>query len=317
MLYIWKPDTQPTLVPDSDFQKQILEPETLFWFDIALEPTELRHYLEQLTFLHPLTIERIFSHESRAFLTEFDQYLHLLIHELNYSKTFEVNLVDCHFILSENFLITIHQDPIKNFESFVFEPPPTRFFKNGTDLLFYYLVEPLLSSGFNVLDEIADLTENIEDRILPQPERALLNELFDLKKDLMNLRKALAPMREIMAQLSRRENTFVDEAALPFMSHLYDLIIRLYEMCELQRDLVSGALELYLSSISNRMNEVMMTLTVVSTLILPLTLIVGYYGMNFRYFPETNWHYGIPFVVGLMLTVVALMLWYFKKRKWF
>ncbi len=317
MLYLWQPETQPILLPDSDFEKYLSIPENILWLDLHDSPLELKNHLAKLDFLHPLTIEKIFAHEPRAFLAEFDQYLHLLFHELYYSNLYEVSLVDCNFILGKNFLITIHQEPIKFFDNFLAEPPPARFFKNGADLLFYYLAEPLLSSGFQVLDEIADLTENIEDRILPHPEKELLNELFDLKKDLMQLRKTLVPMREILAQLARRENSFMDEAALPFMGHLYDTIIRLSESCDLQRDLVSGALELYLSSISNRTNEVMMTLTVVSTLILPLTLIVGYYGMNFRCFPETNWKYGIPFVVGLMCAISGTMLWYFKKRKWF
>jgi magnesium transporter len=168
-----------------------------------------------------------------------------------------------------------------------------------------------------VLDEIADLTETIEDRIFPKPDQSLLNEIFSLKRDLIAMRKAMVPMREVLGLISRRENPFVDLEALPFMSLLYDQLLRLQELCETQRDIIAGAQEIYLSALSNRMNEVMMTLTIVSTIMLPLTLIVGYYGMNFQHFPELGWRHGLVFLWVVMGGTVAGLLWYFKRKKWF
>lgn len=317
MLYIWKSESQLNISGDEKFGEQIHDPEAVIWLDVAIDKENFREELESLNLLHSITLERIFTENNRAFLDEYDDYLHLLLQEVQYNADNEVELKEAHFILGSHYLITIHDPAVKSFENFIKTTPPVRYFSKGSDILFYHLSEPLISSSFGVLDQIADLTEDVEDRIFPKPDRTLLNELFSLKKDLIALRKALAPMREVFSMLSRRENPFVDVEALPFMSHLYDELIRLHEISDTQREIVSNALEIYLSSMSNRMNEIMMTLTVVSTIILPLTLVVGYYGMNFRYFPEIGWRHGMAYVLSLMALITLGMLWYFKRKKWF
>jgi magnesium transporter len=316
MLYTWRNDSSLKIVPDNEFCNLIRDSANLLWLDLEGDEAFLRQQLEALQILHPLSITRIFSSQSRAFLDEFDDYLHILLQETAYTPENEIALGVCHFILSTHYLITIHPRQIAAINTFKNNNPPARFFSQGTDVLFYHITEPLISSCFSVLDDIAELTEAIEDRIFPKPNKKLLNELFDLKKDLIILRKSLAPMREVFAMLSRRENPFVDVEALPFMSHLYDQLIRLHEISDTQRELVAGALEIYLSNISNRTNEIMMTLTIVSTLILPPTLIVGYYGMNIA-IPETNWKYAYLYVLALIVGSTLALLGYFKKKGWF
>lgn len=317
MLYCWEAATELRTVDADHFGDLVKKPQAILWLDLPLSGEETRNRLEALNLLHPLTISRIFTINNRAFLDEFDDYLHLLLQEVQYNEDQTVTLKEAHFIMGSNYLITIRNPAIDSLNGFSKEAPPARYFSQGPDILFYHLAEPLLSAGFRVLDQIADLTEDVEDRIFPKPDQGLLNELFSLKKDLIAIRKSIAPMREVFSLLSRRENPFVDNEALPFMSLLYDELIRLHEMNDTQREIVSNALEIYLSSMSNRMNEIMTTLTVVSTIILPLTLIVGYYGMNFRIFPELKWGHGILFVVGLMVLTTLGMLWYFKRKKWF
>jgi magnesium transporter len=319
MLYFWQADSGLKIKANEEFVALKSEPGAILWLDLEGEEVALCKELVAIGGFHPLSFERIFTKQPRAFLEEFDEYLHILLQEILYDDQAEesrVKLGVCHFILGGNYLISIHSQPIEAFQSFRRVPPPGRFFQQGSDLLFYYLTEPLIGATFRVLDQIAELTEDIEDRIFPKPDRKLLNELFRLKKDLITLRKTLAPMREVLGMLSSRENPFVDEQALLFMSHLYDQLIRLHEISDTQREIVSGALEIYLSSMSNRMNEIMMTLTIVSTIILPSTLIVGYYGMNFN-LPEHHWKNGYLFVLVLILGITFGMLAYFKRKHWF
>lgn len=319
MLYFWRPDFGLKMKGNEEFVALKSEPGAVLWLDLQADEISLCKELVALGNLHPLSFERIFTKQPRAFLEEFEDYLHILLQEILYDEEAQdgrIQLGVCHFIIGGNYLISIHSEPIEALQQFQRVPPPGRFFQQGSDLLFYYLTEPLIGATFKVLDQIAELTEDIEDRIFPKPDRELLNELFCLKKELITLRKTLAPMREVLGMLSRRENPFVDEQALLFMSHLYDQLIRLHEISDTQREIVSGALEIYLSSMSNRMNEIMMTLTITSTIILPSTLIVGYYGMNMD-LVEHHWKYGYLFVLFLIFGITFGMLAYFKRKHWF
>jgi magnesium transporter len=316
MLYVWREELPLSAQPDEKFTALSADPANVLWLDMEASGAELRQRLESLKLLHPLTVERIFTEQPRAFLDEFDEYLHILLQQTFYEPGAEITMDVCHYIMGNNYLITIHTQPVAALEAMKLTTIPARFFSQGSDVLFYHLALPLINSGFTALDIVADVTEDIEDRIFPKPDRNLLNELFNLKRDLISIRKTLAPMREVFSLLSRRENPFVDAQALPFMSHIYDQIIRLHEISDTQREIVSGALEIYLSSMSNRMNEIMTTLTIVSTIILPLTLITGYYGMNLQ-LPESQWKYGFLYVLALFLLTVTGMLWYFKRRNWF
>lgn len=321
MLYTWNTTSPPVRRPDQEFSIWSVNKEAVLWLDLNGDEAGLREELQYLgisdNILHALTVERLFVNEPRAFLDEYDEYIHLLIYEVFYNEEYEIETIPCHFIIGSNYLLTIHQRIPTPFAPYFRETPPGRFFSQGSDVLFFYLADMLISGGFLVLDEIADLTENLADRVFPGPDRKLLNELFDVKKDLIAFRKLIVPMREITANLARRENSFVDEKALPFINHLYDQLIRIHETIDSEREIISEALDIYLSSLSHRTNEIVMTLTIVSTIILPMTLIVGFYGMNFRFFPELNWHYGIVYVLSLMLVITGGMLWYFKRKKWF
>jgi magnesium transporter len=317
MLYIWDNEQLTKSENGQEFLASIDKPSNVVWLDLEADETTLQQKLEALNILHPLTIERVFTKQPRAFLDEFEDYFHILLQEIHYYEDRSLELKVCHFIIGSNFLVTIHPQSIEAITSLNRTKPPSRFFNQGSDILFYHIAELLINASFNLLDSIAELTEDIESRIFPKPDRLLLNELFNLKRDLITIRKTLAPMREVFSMLSRRENPFVDQQALPFMSHLYDQLIRLHELSDMQREIVSGAQEIYLSSLSNRMNEVMMTLTIVSTVILPPTLIVGYYGMNFKHFPELDWKYGLLLVFLLIVGTISAMLWYFKKKNWF
>ncbi|TCL73305.1 magnesium transporter [Hydrogenispora ethanolica] len=316
MFLAWREHSGVTRLPDAEFAGMLGDSATVLWLDLAGGEAEIRPVLTGLKLFHPLTIERLFTPQPRAFLDEYQDYLHLLLQEIHWDAEGAVELRGCHFLIGANFLITVHAGPLEALRELP-PDPPARFFSQGSDILCYHLAAPLISQGFKVLDEVADRTEALEDRIFPKPDRELLTELFALKRKLIAMRKALAPMREALALLSRRENPFVDLEALPFMSLLYDQVIRVHELCETQRDILAGAQEIYLSALSNRMNEVMMTLTVVSTIILPLTLIVGYYGMNFRHFPELAWPHGLLFLWLVMAGTVAGLLWYFKRKHWF
>jgi magnesium transporter len=187
----------------------------------------------------------------------------------------------------------------------------------GSDYLAYSLIDAIVDGYFLVLEKLGEKIEDVEEQLVAKPERSTLQALHHLKRDMIFLRKSVWPLRELINKLERRESCLIQEATSVYLRDVYDHTIQIIETIESYRDMLSGMLDIYLSSISNRTNEVMKVLTVIATIFIPITFLVGLYGMNFKFMPEFNWFWGYPMVWGIIIISSLAMLLYFRRKKWF
>lgn len=285
------------------------------WID--LEPSEETSLWVRTHFhFDELSVHSWEEADCRARAENHDDYVYSLLYRVGYSPDEGVVAGHYHCYLGRNYLVTVHRGPDGAVQEAMHSATPHRICTMGPDMLFYLLGNSLVDSSFPVLDTISDEVEGIEERMYDGPDGEIPRRLYELKRHLLDLRRHASPMREAFGFLARKENQVIDIDVLPYVWELYDRTVRISEMVDVNREIVSGALEMYMTIVSNRMNEKMTTLTIVSVIFLPLTVIVGYYGMNFRFFPELGWKLGLVFVWGLMIAVVLGMLWLFSRRKW-
>jgi magnesium transporter len=269
--------------------------------------------------IHPLVLEDIMNTGQRPKMEDFNNYLFLVLKMLRYdeeeneTKTEQVSL-----ILSSNYVISFQES-----EGDVFDPirerirtDRGRIRKMGVDYLAYSLIDAIVDNYFMVLEKIGEKIEDIEDELVKNPTPEVLHTIHHLKRELIFLRKSVWPLREVISRLERWESPLIDKSIDIYLRDVYDHTIQVIDALETFRDMLSGMLDIYLSSVSNRMNEVMKVLTIIATIFIPLTLVAGIYGMNFKYMPELDWFWGYPMVYTVMLAVSAVMLVYFRRKKW-
>jgi magnesium transporter len=186
----------------------------------------------------------------------------------------------------------------------------------GADYLVYALMDAIVDYYFTILEKLGEKIELLEENLVTTPTPQTLQKIHRLKRELIFLRKSVWPLRDVVGGLEKRESPLIKETTVVFFRDVYDHTMRIIDMVETFRDMVSGMLDIYLSSINSRMNEIMKVLTIIATIFIPLTLIASIYGMNFRYMPELEWHWGYPVVLLSMGVLSVLMLIYFRRKKW-
>lgn len=191
-----------------------------------------------------------------------------------------------------------------------------RLLSRGADFLLHEVLDALADQYLPVSERIDEQLDDIEDRVLNDPSRALLLELLGLKRVVVHLRRVLIPQREVLRKMGASEDGLISKEGRFFFRDVYDHLYRVSELAELHREVIASALEAYLSAVNNRLSEVMKVLTIIATLILPLTLITGIYGMNFDVMPELRWKYGYAATLAGMFALAAAMILYFRRRRW-
>jgi len=252
-------------------------------------------------------------------MEELEGHLFFVLKMLQYeSAVKEIKAEQVSFILLENGLITFQER-----EGDVFEPVRERLRKNkgrlrrsGADYLLYALIDAVVDNYFLVLDALGMDIEELEDTLLVNPGTESLQTLHKLKQELIFIRKSVWPLREMLNSTIKLDSKLVKKSTLVYLRDIYDHTIQTIEIIESYRDLAAGLQDLYLSGVSNRMNEVMKVLTIIATIFIPLTFIAGIYGMNFEFMPELKWEYGYFFILGVMVVLAIGMLVYFKRKKW-
>ncbi|HDP98924.1 MAG TPA: magnesium/cobalt transporter CorA [bacterium] len=269
--------------------------------------------------IHPLVLEDIVHTGQRPKLHEFDDYLYIVLKMLYYDDT-EAEVRDEQFslILGKNYVITF-QERVGD----VFEPVRERIRsgkirvrKRKADYLAYALIDAVVDNYFAVLEKLGEKIESSEEHLLNNPTPAKLQTIHSLKRVLISLRKSVWPLREVISSMERSETSLIDGSTAVYLKDVYDHAIQVIDTIESFRDFVSGMLDIYLSSLSNKMNEVMKVLTMIATIFIPLTFIAGVYGMNFAHMPELEWYWSYPVIWGIMIILVVGMLAYFKRKKW-
>ena len=270
--------------------------------------------------LHSLALEDILNTGHPPKFEEFDNCA-LIITKMFYfdEETFRIQAEQISLVLTAENVLTFQERPGDVFDGVRerLKRKSGRIRQRGPDYLAYTLIDSVVDSYFHVLEKIGDRLDYLETQLIDRPTQELLQQVHQMKGQLIFLRKAVWPMREVVGSLLHSESELLDESTNVFLRDLYDHAIQVLDTVESFRETASGLVDLYMSSVSQRMNEVMQVLTIMASIFIPLTFIAGIYGMNFELMPELKWRYGYPMVWGLMLLCGVGMLWFFKRKKWF
>lgn len=269
--------------------------------------------------LHPLMLEDILNTSQRPKMDDYDDYIFIVLKMLYYNEnTNEISSEQLSFVYVDNYVFTFQE-----FDGDVFdgirerlETAKGNIRKLGADYLIYGLIDSIVDSYFIILEKIGDRTEDIEQELMENPKKEVLQSIYKLKREMIFLNNSIWPLRELVSGLARTESPVFDKNTSIYFRDVYDHIIQVIDIIESYRDMVSGMLDTYLSSISNRTNDVMKVLTIFSTMFIPLTFLVGIYGMNFENMPELKWTYGYPIFWLLTIAIIYIMIRYFKRKKW-
>lgn len=290
------------------------------WINVdGLHETELMGELGKIFDLHPLTLEDILNTHQRPKMESHEKYIFVVLKMLSCAQeSTEILSEQVSFILGPGYVLSF-QEKLGD----VFEPVRQRIRSHkgrirarGSDYLLYALVDAVIDHYFVVLEKIEEQLEVLGEAVFEDPSATLLAEIQGLKLELVRMRKAVWPLRETISGLVREESELIEERTEIFLKDVYDHTIQAIDTVEGFRDTVSGLLDIYLSNVSNRMNEVMKVLTIIATIFIPTTFIAGVYGMNFDFMPELKWHWAYPLVWIVMIAVGVSMIFYFKKKKW-
>ncbi|MBN1157693.1 magnesium/cobalt transporter CorA [Candidatus Woesearchaeota archaeon] len=302
---------------DEVLLKQLKKSRRNFWLELTSPSMDELAFLGKIFHLHSLVIEDIFKVETKPKFEDYRNYDFFVLHGVHTKNNSMVGVHEMEFVLGKNFLISSHNTIIETFVNFKKNPDViARHIQKGIDFLFHHLLDMEIDNFFPVLDELDAKIDAISDKVIREPKPIHLDALLKLKKQLISVKKYVVPQRDIMAQISKGNSSFISEKALLYFRDLYDHMIRIADSIDLWRELISGAMEVSLGVISNKMNEVITVLTIITTILMPLTFITGIYGMNFKRMPGLNWEYSFPVILVLMALVSLLMLRFFKKKGW-
>lgn len=271
--------------------------------------------------IHPLTIEDILHTEERPKAELYDRYIYLVLRMLRYDSQRQAVISEqVSLILGDGRLITFQEHTGDVFEQIRhrLRTGIGRIRRMKADYLAYILIDAIVDSYFSVLEALGDRIENLEDQLLSRPDKSMLVKIHRFKNELMILRRSVWPLRELLASIERGESPLIEPATRVYLRDVYDHTVRIVETLESDFDIVTGMFDIYLSSIGNRTNEIMKVLTMMAGLFIPLSFVAGVFGMNFQHMPELQWRWAYPVGFWVLIGLLtAVMLFYFKKKRWF
>ncbi|MDH7499873.1 MAG: magnesium/cobalt transporter CorA [candidate division NC10 bacterium] len=290
------------------------------WINIdGIHDTKVLEMLGDRYGFHPLMLEDILNTDQRPKMEDYGDYLYVVLKMLRLDEdSRRIGSAQVSLILGSHFVISFQEREEEVFEAIRsrIRNGKGRIRKMGADYLAYSLIDAVVDQYFMLLEKLREEIELLEDQLIAHPTPDTLQTLHDLKREMLLLRKSVWPLREAISGLERTGSPLIQQSTAIYLRDVYDHTIQVIDTIETFRDMLSGMLDIYLSSISNKMNEVMKVLTIIATLFMPLTFLAGIYGMNFRYMPELEARWGYPAVLLLMLAAVVLMLFYFKRKRW-
>ncbi len=297
------------------------ETPTVTWINVeGLHQVEILEKLGESYGFHPLVLEDILNTDQRPKMEDYGDYLYIVLKMLNYNANqTQIATEQVSILLGSNFVISFQEGG----EGDVFNPirdrirsGKGRIRKMGADYLAYALLDAVVDNYFIIMEKLGEDIELLEETLIARPTPATLQTIYRLKRDMLFLRKAVWPLRELLSKLERGDSPLFKDSTRIYLRDVYDHAVQVIDTNETFREMVSGMLDIYLSSVSNRLNAVMKILTIIATIFMPLTFIAGVYGMNFKHMPELEWKWGYLFIWLIMIAIGVSMLVYFKKKKW-
>ncbi|MFZ5570662.1 MAG: magnesium/cobalt transporter CorA [Thermodesulfobacteriota bacterium] len=269
--------------------------------------------------IHPLTLEDIVSTGQRPKFEDYGTYVYVVMKMLSFRETERLIIGEqISLLVGNRFLVSFQET-----KSDIFNPIRERIRKGrgrirdgGSDYLAYALVDAIVDHYFVTLERIGEKIELLETELLENPTNTTIQTIHEMKRETIFLRRQIWPLREVVHQLAKGETDLIQKETHVFLQDVYDHTVHILDTIESFRDILSGMIDLYLSTISNRTNEVMKVLTMIATIFIPVTFIAGVYGMNFKHMPELDWTYGYAMAWLLMAVIVLVIVMYFKRNKW-
>jgi magnesium transporter len=300
---------------------QYKENQNVTWINIyGLHEPEILEKVGNHFGIHQLVLEDIANTTHRPKMELYDNFIFIVLKMIWYNEENENELhaEQISLIYGKNFVICFQERKGDIFQSIRerIKENQTRVRKSGADYLTYRIMDIIVDHYFLVLEKLGDQIENLDEDVINNPDKDTIQKIYGLKRQLIFLRKAIWPLRELASNITREENSLFKKTTFPFLRDLYDHTIQVIETLETYRDLVSGLLDMYMTTISNKMNEVMKVLTIIATIFIPLTFLAGIYGMNFEFMPELKWHYSYPILLIGMALIGLGMFIFFRKKGW-
>lgn len=293
---------------------------SISWINISgIHDIELVKHLGENFGLHPLVLEDIVNTEQHTKIEDYDDYIFIVLKMVcPKSRGNGIRYEQVSFIVGPTYVISLQEveedifDPIRE----RIKKGKGRIRKRGSDYLAYALIDIIVDHYFKVLEIMGERIEMLQDDVIEDPEKESLEIIQNLKKEVLFLRKSIWPLREIVNTIIRSESDLIQEESILFFRDVHDHSVQVLDTIETYRELLSGTLDIYMSNMSNRMNEVMKVLTIMATIFIPMTFIAGIYGMNFKYMPELEWMWSYPLLWGILILIFIVMLVWFKRKKW-
>jgi len=296
------------------------QPGMKLWINVdGLDRIEVIEKLGSCFNIHPLTLEDVLNTGQRPKMEDYDSYIYTVLKMMLLDTVKEEIVIDqVSIIIGPSYILSFQER-----EGDVFDPlrerlknPASRLRKNGVDYLAYGLIDAIIDNYFLILEHFGEKIEDLEDELIRDPSSDTLQIIQKYKRDMILLRKSVWPLRELINGLQKVESELITAPTQIYLRDIYDHTIQVIDSIEAFRDILASMIDVYLSSMSNRMNDIMKVLTIIATIFIPLTFIAGVYGMNFDYMPELRWRWGYP-VVMLGMTLLGIsMFFYFKKKRW-
>ena len=295
--------------------------ETVTW--VIVEGLARVEFIEQIGAMfgiHQLVLEDILNTHQRPKFEEYDDYLYIVLKGMmSVGEKFTVSYEQISLLVLEKVVFAFKEKKDGLFEPVIqrIRTSKGRFRSMGADFLTYSILDAIIDQNFILIDSLDESITALEDQLLAgEPSSATLNGIQRLKREIVGVRRYVSPIRELINEMLRSESRLIDERTHIYLRDVSDHAMRIIESIELHRDVISGLLDIYISSVSNKMNEVMKVLTVFASIFIPMTFLTGIYGMNFDYMPELKMHWAYPALWLVFLTIPTVLLVYFKRKKW-
>jgi len=290
------------------------------WINIdGLHEVEIIEKVGEHFEIHPLVLEDILHTKQRPKAEDFGKYIYIVLRSLSYDEAIDdIQEDQISLLVGSSYVISFQEEVGDEFSPVRERIKSGRFQmkKRTADFVAYSLIDAVVDNYFLILEKIGEKIEWLEDELLDNPTPETLQTIHFMKRKLITLRKAVWPLREVIGGLERGESSLFHRSTIIYLKDVYDHTIEVIDTIETYRDMVAGMLDIYLSNLSNKMNEVMKMLTIIATIFIPLTFIAGIYGMNFEFMPELKWRWGYVVIWGVMITIGIGMIFYFRRKKW-
>ncbi|GCE12045.1 magnesium/cobalt transporter CorA [Tengunoibacter tsumagoiensis] len=324
-LFIWHNGTLTADASVEEIHTALEDKQAVIWLDLQVDGNlaKYRDLLSSVFKLAPITIESMEEQKERSRLVEHHTYFNLVLHGLTFQReTVEASTPKIDIAFGHNFLITVHREEMSWLSGLLnaarSKTTEEHLLAKGVPRLLHAILDSLVDSYFPILDDIDDLIDELEDAAVEKANTTVQSQIFNAKRTIATMRRVISPQVEVSNALIMRTGDFIPGDVEPYFSDVHDHLVRTFEILDSYRDLLSGLLDVYLSTVSNNLNVIMKQLAIISTIFLPITFITGVFGQNFGHSPlvEHDNGYNFWYVLGFMLIISLIQIWYFHHRRW-